>query len=256
MYPPASAGDAECDIVSVMAAVALVAYRGRPLDPREIQLLMQEELGRLASAGGALALRHVTGVSIQSLFPNNRGLDPGEVHFLTLSLAGSANPIPGPTPGEAGMPDGEGLGVPLWSDVLALHVSRASGAALTLLLDEGQQVGYYAMFVRGDRLRSTWLHAGKKRVEIVESRVEAAKPAPEAQGGEPYSQVPVTGVELLVGEGLRQAKPIPNFTEQLFDAVFASGRPVSRWIVARDGRILDEPEVLPEDQAKALRPVF
>ena len=217
---------------------------------------MHEELGRLASAGGNLALRHVTAVSIASLFPSSRGLDSGDVHFLTLSLAGTANPVPGPTPGEAGLPDGEGLGIPLWNDVLALHVSRAAGAAVTILLDEKEQVGYYAMFVRGDRLRSTWLHAGKKRVEIVENRVEAAKPAPEAQGGEPYSQVPVTGVELLIGEGLRGPKPIANFAEQLFDAVFSAGRAVSRWIVARDGRMLDEPEALPEEQAKALRPIF
>ena len=236
------------------SAVAFVAYRGRTLEAREIASLLHEDLAKLGSAGGTLAVRHVSGVGIQSLFPS-KTLDAGEVHFLSLSLAGVTQ-VPGPTPGEAGLPDGEGLGVPIWSDVLALHVSRAAGAALTLLLDDAQQVGYYAMFVRGERLRSTWLAAGRRRVEIVETRVEAAKPAPESQGGEPYVQVPLTGFELLVGEGIRTGKTAAGFTEQLFEAVFESGRPVSRFIVARDGRFLDEPESLPEEQAKSLRLVF
>ncbi|MGH9441060.1 MAG: hypothetical protein ACRD16_02175 [Thermoanaerobaculia bacterium] len=239
------------------AALAFVAYRGRPLESRELATILHEEASRLATAGGTLAVRQVANVAISSLFPNKQ-LDPGEVHFLSLSIAGTASALPGPTPGEAGLPDGEGLGVPIWSDVLAVHVSRAAGAALTIFLDDGQQVGYYAIFVRGERLRSTWLAANRRRVEIVETRVEAAKPAPEAQGGEPYVQVPLTGVELLLGEGIRGAsgKPAVGFAEQLYEAVFEAGRPVSRWIVARDGRFLDEPQALPEEQAKGLRLVF
>lgn len=238
------------------SAIAFVAYRGRPLDASELGTVLHEELGRLASAGGTLAVRHVPDVSIPSLFPNRANLDEGTVHFLSLSLAGgTAGSVPAPTTGDAGLPEGEGLGVPIWSDVLAKHVSRIAGAALTVLLDDSQQVGYYAMFVRGDRLRSTWLAAGRRRVEIVETRVEAARPAPEAQGGEPYAQVPLTGVELLVGEGLRTGKP-GGFTEQVFEAVFEGGRASTRWIVARNGRFLAEPEALPDEQAKGLRLVF
>lgn len=217
---------------------------------------MQEELGRLARAGGTLALRQTTAVQTTTLFPG-RPVDPGEVHFLELSLAGNSALGAGPTPAEAGLPEGEGLGEALWSDVLALHVSRAAGAALTLLLDEAQQVGYYALFLRGDRIRSTWLAAGRRRVEIVESKVEAARPAPEAQGGEAITSVPMTGLELLLGEGLRgTTKPQAAFTEQLFFAAFDAGRPGSRWIVARDGKMLDDLEALPDDQAKSLRPVY
>ncbi len=238
------------------AALAFVVYRGRPLDARELQLLMQDEFARLARTGATLALRHSTNLSIPQLFPG-RPVDPGEVHFLELSVAGNAALAAGPSAAEAGLPEGEGLGEPLWSDVLALHVSRSAGTALTLLLDESQQVAYYAMFVRGERLRSTWLAAGRRRVEIVEAKVEAARPAPENQGGEPIASVPITGMELLVGEGLRgQGKPQAAFTEQLFYAAFESGRPLARWIVARDGRVLEQPEALRDDQAKSLRPVY
>lgn len=239
------------------AAVAFVAYRGRPLDPRDLFSLMQEEFSRLASAGGTFALRHVPSVGLAQLLPT-QAMDAGDIHFLELSLAGNATLATGPTAGEAGLPEGEGLGPPLWTDVLALHVSRAAGAALTLLLDKDQQVGYFALFLRGDRIRSTWLSAGRRRVEIVEGKVEAAKPAPEAQGGEPFAAVPISGFELLAGgEGLRaQAKNPAAFTEQLYAAAFESGRPGSRWVIARGGRMLEAPEAFPEEQAKSLRPVF
>lgn len=241
------------------AAVAFVAYRGRPLDSRELFLLTQDELGRLASAGGTFALRHVPNVSLSQLLPN-QPVDPGEIHFLELSLAGNATLATGPSAADAGLPEGEGLGPALWTDVLALHVSRAApGAALTLLLDKEQQAGYFALFLRGDRIRSTWLSAGRRRVEIIEGKVEAAKPAPEAQGGEPFPAVPISGFELLAGgEGLRaaQAKNPSAFTEQLYAAAFESGRPGSRWVIARGGRMLDQPEAFPEEQAKSLRPVF
>lgn len=238
------------------AALAFVMYRGRPLDVRELHSLMHEEFGRLARAGGTFALRHTTGLSTEQLFAG-RSVDPGKVHFLELSLIGNPALATAPTPAEAGLPEGEGLGEPLWSDVLALHVSRSAGAAVTALLDEGQQVGYYALFLRGDRIRSTWLAAGRRRVEIVESKVEAARPAPEAQGGEPIASVPITGVELLVGEGVRgTGKPSAAFSQQLFDAAFRSDHPTSQWVVARDGRFLDEPEALPAEQVKSLRPVY
>jgi hypothetical protein len=236
------------------ATLAFVAYRGRPLDVRDLQILVQDELARLVAAGGTLAVRHVTGVPISSLFPG-RPVDPGEVHFLELSLAGNPASPAGPTPGDAGLPEGEGLGPALWSDVVALAVSRAAGAALTVLLDDAQQVGYYALFVRAERLRSTWLAAGRRRVEIVETKVEAARPHPENQGGEPISSVPITGLELLLGEGLKANTKPQGFTEQVYFAAFDSGRG-KRWIVARDGRLLDEPEAMPEEQAKSLRPVF
>lgn len=240
------------------AAVAFVAYRGRPLDTRDLFLLLQEEFGRLASAGGTFALRHVPNVPLAQLLPN-QAMDAGEIHFLELSLAGNTTLATGPSAADAGLPDGEGLGPALWTDVLALHVSRATGAALTLLLDKEQQAGYFALFLRGDRIRSTWLSAGRRRVEILEGKVEAAKPAPEAQGGEPFPAVPISGFELLAGgDGLRaaQSKNPSAFTEQLYAAAFESGRPGSRWVVARGGRMLDEPEAFPEEQAKSLRPVF
>lgn len=237
------------------AAVAFVAYRGRSIDPRELFALLQEEFARLASAGGTFALRHVTAVRLPQLLPS-QPVDPGEAHFLELSLAGNATLPTGPTPGEAGMPEGEGLGPSLWTDVLAAHVSRAAGAGLTLLLDKEQQVGYYALFLRGERIRSTWLAAGRRRVEMLEGKVEAAKPAPEAQGGEPFAAVPLAGFELLAGEGLRAAaaKNPAAFLEQLYANVFE--RPGARWVIARGGRMLEAPEAFPEDQAKSLRPVF
>ena len=239
------------------AAAAFVAYRGRPLDSRELFALMQDEFGRLASAGGTFALRHVPSLHLAQLLPN-QAVDPGDVCFLELSLAGNATLATGPAPADAGLPDGEGLGPALWTDVLALHVSRAAGAALTLLLDKDQQVGYFALFLRGERIRSTWLAAGRRRVEIIEGKVEAAKPAPEAQGGEPYAAVPIGGFELLAGgEGLRaQTKNPAAFTEQLYTAAFEAGRPGSRWVIARGGKMLEQPEAFPEDQAKSLRPVF
>lgn len=97
------------------AALAFVVYRGRALDARELQHIMQEELGRLARAGGTLALRQTTAVQTTALFPG-RPVDPGEVHFLELSLAGNSALGAGPTPAEAGLPEGEGLGEALWSD--------------------------------------------------------------------------------------------------------------------------------------------
>jgi hypothetical protein len=239
------------------AAVAFIAYRGRPLESRELFTLMQDEFSRLAAAGGTFALRHVSSVNLAQLLPN-QAVDPGEIHFLELSLAGNATLATGPTPADAGLPEGEGLGPALWTDVLALHVSRAAGAALTLLLDKDQQVGYFALFLRGERIRSTWLAAGRRRVEIVEGKVEAAKPAPEAQGGEPFAAVPISGFELIAGgDGLRaQTKNPAAFTEQLYAAAFETGRPSSRWVIARGGRMLDTPEAFPEEQAKSLRPVF
>lgn len=239
------------------AAVAFIAYRGRPLEARELFALMQDEFSRLAAAGGTFALRHVTSVGLAQLLPN-QAVDPGEIHFLELSLAGNATLATGPTAADAGLPEGEGLGPALWTDVLSLHVSRAAGAALTLLLDKDQQAGYFSLFLRGERIRSTWLSAGRRRVEIVEGKVEAAKPAPEAQGGEPFAAVPISGFELIAGgEGLRaQTKNPAQFTEQLYAAAFETGRPGSRWVIARGGRMLEAPEAFPEEQAKSLRPVF
>ena len=124
------------------AAVAFIAYRGRPLDSRDLFTMMQDEFSRLAAAGGTFALRHVSSVNLAQLLPN-QAVDPGEIHFLELSLAGNATLATGPTAADAGLPDGEGLGPALWTDVLALHVSRASGAALTLLLDKDQQVAVW-----------------------------------------------------------------------------------------------------------------
>ncbi len=242
-------------VFRMSSVLSIVAYRGRPLTARDLQTLVQEELGRLAAAGGTLALRQVASIDLPSLFPG-RSVDPGEVHFLELSIEGGSSEIPNPTPAEVALPDDEALGTPLWHDVLALHVSRASGAALTVLLDDAQQVGYYGLFLRGERVRSTWLAANRRRVDVVESKIEAARPAPEAQGGEHYAVVPVNGLELFVGDAIRAGGKVPaGGLEQVYYAVFEAGRPATRWRVARDGKVLPDPEVLPEEQAKALRPV-